>query len=321
MGNILIICEIIDNKINLLSKEALSLGVQIKDKTNSEINAVILGSVNDEIKNELSKFSITKAYSNDKLGNYNQIEYTEFIKKTFETTNSEIVISGTSQRAREYLPMLSATINANYIAETMAVDFPENKMICKRPIYTGKLFQELAVEKYPVLLALKPKSIEIKEAIETSNVEIVNQEIEKTSDNFKIKDIKKTEGKKADLLTADIVVTGGRGIGSADNFNIINEMSEMLGGAAGATRSIVDAGWIDHSYQVGQTGKIVSPKLYIAAGVSGAIQHVVGMQGSKYIIAINKDPEAPIFKKSDYGVVADMFEFLPALKEEINKYR
>jgi electron transfer flavoprotein alpha subunit len=184
-------------------------------------------------------------------------------------------------------------------------------------MYGGKIFAEIILEGFPKIIGIRPNAM----GITSNSAEVVVEKFDAQLQEGKMKFLEKTmDTGKVELTEADVVVSGGRGMGGAD-FTIIEELASVLGGAVGASRSAVDEGWRPHSDQVGQTGKTVSPSLYIACGISGAIQHLAGMSSSKIIVAVNKDPDAPIFSKADYGIVGDLFEIIPAVTQEIKKAR
>jgi electron transfer flavoprotein alpha subunit len=188
-----------------------------------------------------------------------------------------------------------------------------------RPVYSGKAFATLDGAGKPTVVTLRPNVFAAETvggAAEIEALQAVPGEIRAV-----VKEILAKESGELDVAEADVIVTGGRGIKGPENFALIHELAKLLGAAVGASRAVVDAGWIEHSHQVGQTGKVVSPSLYIACGVSGAIQHLAGMSSSKIIVAINKDAEAPIFKVADYGIVGDLFQVVPALIEEVRKLK
>jgi len=184
-------------------------------------------------------------------------------------------------------------------------------------VYSGKVFATVEVSGTPAIATTRPNAFPAEEA-GGGTAEVVNV-TSAAADRVKVVETKIPEAGELSIAEADIIVSGGRGLKEATNFSVIRDLAHAIGGAVGASRATVDAGWIDHQHQVGQTGRVVSPNVYIAAGVSGAIQHLAGMSSSKHIIAINKDPEAPIFRIADLGVVGDLFQILPALTEEVKK--
>ena len=216
---------------------------------------------------------------------------------------------------------VSAALDAPMTPDCTEWTGQDGKIQIKRPIYAGKAYITVTFSGEPAIISLRPKVFPPDEPDASKSAEVEKYDITLTDDDFRsvVKEIIAEAGEKLDVSEADIIVSGGRGVKGSENFNILEELAGVLGAAVGASRSAVDEGWRPHSDQVGQTGKVVSPKLYIACGISGAIQHLAGMRTSKCIVAINKDPEAPIFSIADYGIVGDLFKVVPALTEEIKK--
>jgi electron transfer flavoprotein alpha subunit len=204
-----------------------------------------------------------------------------------------------------------------------AFDIEDGKLVATRPIFTGKAYAKVSFENStPNIVTARPNVMPINQPDSGRSAEVVDAQfsLDEAQIKTKVVEVIKDESGRIDLTEADKIVSGGRGMKSAENFKILEELADVIGAAVGASRAAVDAGWRPQTDQVGQTGKIVSPNLYIACGISGAIQHLAGMGTSKIIVAINKDPEAPIFQKADYGVVDDLFKVVPALTEELKKY-
>ena len=207
-------------------------------------------------------------------------------------------------------------------ADCTALDVKDGKLVATRPMYAGKVLAEVVCpDTTPQIASVRPNVFSVADPDESLSAEVIKVDAEMSSEELRtrVKEVIRAAGATIDLTEAQIIVSGGRGVGGAEKFKILEELAEVLGGAVGASRSAVDAGWRDHQFQVGQTGKTVSPVLYIACGISGAIQHLAGMKTSKVIVAVNKDPEAPIFKVADYGIVADLFDVVPILREEAKK--
>ena len=224
---------------------------------------------------------------------------------------------GASTQGKDLSARLSARLGAPLAMECVAVRVEDGKVIATRPMYGGKVVAEVTLNGKPQMVAIRPNAMSIAEVPGAGNIEKLDVD---PADSVLQFVEKKLEKGKVELTEADIVVSGGRGMGGPD-YAMLEKLADLLGGAVGASRSAVDEGWRPHSDQVGQTGKVVSPNLYIACGISGAIQHLAGMSSSKVIVAINKDPEAPIFSKADYGIVGDLFEVVPLLTEEIAKVK
>jgi electron transfer flavoprotein alpha subunit len=205
----------------------------------------------------------------------------------------------------------------------MARLLDDGRLECVRPIYAGKAFARVRFTGSPAMATLRPNVFTLGSADTTRDAPVVEfaPRIAPDAVRAQAAGTASSGGQSVELTEADVIVSGGRGLKGPENFPLIQELADVLGGAMGASRAAVDAGWVDHQHQVGQTGKTVSPTLYIACGISGAIQHLAGMSSSKYIVAINKDPEAPLFKVADYGIVGDLFAVVPALTREIKKIK
>jgi electron transfer flavoprotein alpha subunit len=218
---------------------------------------------------------------------------------------------------RDLAPRAAARLNAGVASDANRLEWTDGKLVARRSVYSGKVFATVEVTGTPAIATTRPNAFPAEEA-GGGAPEVVNV-TSSGSERVTLVETKTPEAGELSIAEADIIVSGGRGLKEATNFSVIRDLAHAIGGAVGASRATVDAGWIDHQHQVGQTGRVVSPNLYIAAGVSGAIQHLAGMSSSKHIVAINKDPEAPIFRIADLGIVGDLFQILPALTEEVKK--
>ncbi len=222
-----------------------------------------------------------------------------------------------SAQGKDLFPRLAAKAQASLVNDCLAIDLAARKAV--KPVYSGKLLAEYQIEAGTALFTLRPNVIAVETAATAQAPEIKNAAMDGGELRTKIVGVQKSASQRIDLTEAEIIVSGGRAMKAKENFAILEELAKVLKAGVGASRAAVDAGFASSDMQVGQTGKVVNPKLYIACGISGAIQHFVGMKTSKIIVAINKDPEAPIFKKADYGIVGDLFAIVPLLKEEFRK--
>ena len=228
-----------------------------------------------------------------------------------------MVIIGASILGKDLSARLAARLDAGLAMDCVAIRVENSEFIFTRPMYGGKILSDVKIDGTPKMVAIRPNVFTISETPRSVVLEKITVSAGQARTNVVERKLESAD--KIELTEADIIVSGGRGTGG--NFTHIEELSKILGAAVGASRTAVDEGWRRHSDQVGQTGKVVSPTLYIACGISGAIQHLAGMSTSKFIVAINKDPEAPIFQKADYGVVGDLFQVLPAIIDEVKKLK
>jgi electron transfer flavoprotein alpha subunit len=243
--------------------------------------------------------------------------YTNVAADIIGQVDPAVVIIGATTQGKELSARLSARLDAPLASDCTAVKLEGDQVVATRPMYGGKILADVTLTGPPAVVGLRPNIITAEEAPADGGVEKVAANVGDVRTRVKSKQL---ETGKIDLTEAEIVVSGGRGMGG-DDYSSIEALAEVLGAAVGASRSAVDEGWRPASDQVGQTGKTVSPNLYVACGISGAIQHLAGMSSSKVIVAVNKDAEAPIFSKADYGIVGDLFEVVPALTEEIKKHQ
>ncbi len=313
--SILVIAEHVDGVFRKVSFEALSAARQL----GGDISAVVLGSGIETAAAELGTYGAAKIYAAEEsaLSEYTVDGYTHALADIIGKVNPNVVVVGASTQGKELAARLSARLDAALATDCVAVRMEGDHVVATRPMYGGKVLAEVALKSSPAIVALRPNVIAVEAAPADGVVESMAAVVGEVRTQVKGKQL---ESGKIDLTEAEVVVSGGRGMGG-DDYTAIEALAEALGAAVGASRSAVDEGWRPATDQVGQTGKTVSPNLYIACGISGAIQHLAGMSSSKVIVAINKDPEAPIFSKADYGIVGDLFEVVPALTEEIKKLK
>ncbi len=317
--DVLVIAEQLDGVFRKVTYEALSEGKRIAESLGCNLTAAVLGSDIEDISKELSKYGADRILVADSqaLNEYLTDAYTNVITNIIQKEEPAVVVMGATTQGKDLCSRLGARLNASLAMDCVEIRVENKNLIATRPMYGGKVLADVALEGMPQIAAVRPNSMDITESAGAGSLEKIDAVIGETNIQF----IEKTlVADKIELTEADVVVSGGRGMGGPD-YSAIEELAELLGGAVGASRSAVDEGWRPHSDQVGQTGKVVSPNLYIACGVSGAIQHLAGMLSSKVIVAINKDEEAPIFSKADYGIVGDLFEIAPLITEEIKRLK
>jgi len=315
---VFVITEQREGVFRKVTYEAVSEGRRIADALNLEVTATVLGAGVDDMAGELGKYGADKVLAADDsvLADYTTDAYTNVLTELIQAEAPEVIIIGASIQGKDLSARLAARLNAGVAMDCVAIKIEGGKIIFTRPIFGGKILADLEMESSPRIAVIRPNVMDIVESAKAGEIEKVTV----AAGDIKTTVIEKKmeAGDKIELTEAEVVVSGGRGTGG--DFAAIEELAAALGGAVGASRAVVDEGWRLHGDQVGQTGKIVTANLYIACGISGAIQHMAGMSTSKYIVAINKDSEAPIFSKADFGIVGDLFEVVPALTEEIKKH-
>jgi electron transfer flavoprotein alpha subunit len=254
------------------------------------------------------------------FAHYEAAGATQAAVQAVEAVKPQVVLFGASSQGRDLAPRVAARLDAGLAADCTSLTVDGGALVARRPVFAGKAVQTVRFPKTPAIASLRPKVFAAKiGAGKTAKVEPLALAYDPSASRAKVREVQAPHGAAVDLTESEIIVSGGRGLKGPENFALIEALAEALGATVGASRAVVDAGWRPHSEQVGQTGKTVSPRLYVAVGISGAIQHLAGMSSSKCIVAINKDKDAPIFKVADYGVVGDLFEIVPALTEAVRK--
>lgn len=313
MPGVLVFTEIKDGKLRKASREALSIGRKLAEAAGGDLVAFASDA---GVAEEAGRYGVKKLYVTG-AGHYSTEPYTAALAQVVSDVQPSVVLFAGMSNGRDLAPRLAARLNAGVASDVDRLEWTDGKLRARRPVYSGRVFATVDVVSSPAIATTRPNAFPLEET-GGGVAEIVN--VTASADNrVKLVETKVPEAGELSIAEADIIVSGGRGLKEAQNFSLIRDLADAIGGAVGASRATVDAGWIDHQHQVGQTGRVVSPNLYIAAGVSGAIQHLAGMSSSKHIVAINKDPEAPIFRVADLGVVGDLFQILPALTEEVKK--
>ncbi|HMZ05149.1 MAG TPA: electron transfer flavoprotein subunit alpha/FixB family protein [bacterium] len=301
--------------------EAVAEAKRLADKLGTQAVAVVIGNNVSGIAAELGKYGASKVYvaENAALENYSTEGYTQALNEAVKKENAAVVLLGATAMGKDLAPRTAARLGAGIASDVTGLDVEGGKITITRPIMSGKAFQKLRITTATQVITIRPNVFKATESGATAAVENLSMAIAPI--RATVKNTVVESGKKVELTEADVVVSGGRGLKAPENWNLVVELAEAFGGAHGASRAVVDAGWRSHEEQVGQTGKTVSPQLYIACGISGAIQHLAGMSSSKYIVAINSDAEAPIFKIADYGIVGDVMEILPAMTAQVRKIK
>ncbi|MET1123720.1 MAG: electron transfer flavoprotein subunit alpha/FixB family protein [Archaeoglobaceae archaeon] len=304
-------------ELNPLSVELLNLANKLKGDGTSE--AVVIGKEVGKFAEELAKYAdrVWKI-EDDSLENYNPELYIDVLMQLFEKEKPDLVLVGHTAQGSEFAPYLAAKMNAPVVTDIVGAEAKDGLKVT-RYIFQGKLMVDVKVKSLPAVLTVRQGVF--KEGAEV-NGEIVEANVKPSKEaNRKFRRYIEPEVGEVDISQADVIVAVGRGIEDASNIELAEELAKLLGGVVAGSRPVIDAGWLPKDRQVGISGKIVKPKLYLALGISGAFQHVMGMKDSELIIAVNKDPEAPIFGVAHYGVVADLFEIVPELIEKLKKLK
>jgi len=314
------------NEIAPVVYELLGEGKKLAEKLKVSLSAVLLGDKVSHHAQELIYHGADKVYlvENEILKNFLDEPYSETSARLIEEEKPEIVLFGATNLGRSFASRVAAKINTGLTADCTGLDVdPETRNLLQtRPAFGGNIMATILTPKHrPQMATVRHKVFPKTKRDTTRKGEIIKKNVNLNNSVMRTKflDFIKDLTSKVNLAEADIIVSGGRGLGKPEGFKLLEELAQLLGGAVGASRAAVDAGWIPYSHQVGQTGRTVAPKLYIACGISGAIQHLVGMSGAKCIVAINKDPEAPLMKIADFALLSDFYEIIPALIKELKK--
>ena len=316
-NKILVVLEQRDGQLKKVSFEAAKAGSDLASKLGCEVESVVVGNDVSELAS-IGGFGVSKVtlLKNAELSQYSSSGYAKVITEFAKELGADILIFGNTAMGKDLAPKISVKLSAGIAMDLLSLDHTDGQIIASRPIYAGKAIIDVKVNSDNKIFTIRPNVFSPGES-SGNQAEVIEKAVEADL-STKVIEVKKTEG-KLDVAEASIIVSGGRGLKEADKFKLVEDLADVLGAAVGASRAVVDAGWRPHSEQVGQTGKTVSPNLYVALGISGAIQHIAGMRSSKYIVAINKDADAPIFQIADYGITGDVFEVVPALIEELKK--
>jgi electron transfer flavoprotein alpha subunit len=319
-NKILVFLEQRSGLIKKSSFETAKAASKIASQLNYDIEAVTIGSDINDLEST-GKYGVKKVtfFKDDKLANYSSSAYAQIVADYAKQIDADILFFSNSSMGKDLAPFVSIKIGAGILMDCINLEVSGNEIIATRPVFAGKALLDSKINSQKKVFTLRPNVFNIGE-VQDEKAAIEFKTVDNIDLRSKVTEIKKSEG-KLDVAEAEIIVSGGRGLKGPENFHLVEELASVLGAAVGASRAAVDAGWRPHSEQVGQTGKTVSPNLYVAVGISGAIQHLAGMSSSKYIVAINKDKDAPIFSIADYGIAGDIFEVLPALTEEIKKVK
>ncbi len=323
--NIWVYAEQRQGKLTPVVIELLGEGKKLAAVKGIKLNAILLGSKVDHLIDELASYGAETVYYADDalLENYTTEGYTKVIVDAVHELKPEIILVGATHIGRDLAPRIASRLDTGLTADCtkLEIDEEDGKIMQTRPAFGGNIMATIICpENRPQMSTVRPGVMDKAEKNEANKAEVVKLDVKlaETDIRTKVLEIVKSAEEKVSLTDANIIVTGGKGLGTPEGFKTIEALADKLGGVVGSSRAAVDAGWIDRSHQVGQTGTTVKPNIYIACGVSGAIQHLAGMKESDIIVAINKDPDAPIFKVADYGLVGDLYKIIPEMMEAID---
>jgi electron transfer flavoprotein alpha subunit len=321
---VLVFCEQREGRLKKVAFEDLCVGYAIAEKRGGDLAAVIVGSGVKGLAGEVVKFGVNKVITVDdpSLEFYTPDGYAGALEKLCREHKPHTIVLSSTVMGKDLSATLAARLEAAIIPDCTALEFDDaGSPILTRPVYAGKAITRVkAPSANPLVITMRPRAYGAQPEND-KGAEIISATATPAELRTRVAEIVKAVIKTVELTEADIIISGGRGMKGPENYVMLEELAGVVNAAVGASRAAVDAGWRDHQFQVGQTGKVVAPSLYIACGISGAIQHLVGMVNSKTIVAINKDSEANIFKVADYGIVGDLFNIVPMLTAEFKKQK
>ena len=315
---ILAFAEQRDGVIKKSSLEAAQAAAGLASKAGGTCTGLVVGSGVAAQASELGAYGLGRVIAVDQpdLARHSNTAVAKVIAEIAKRESADVVVLSASQTGKDLAPRVAVKLDAGLAADCVALALDGASIVCTRPVFAGKALVDVTVEAPVKVLTLRPNVFTATPGQGTATVETATVQLGAGDFGAVVTETKVASG-RPDVTEADIIVSGGRGLKAPEHFRMIEELADALGAAVGASRAVVDAGWRPHDEQVGQTGKTVAPTLYVACGISGAVQHLAGMSSSKYIVAINKDKDAPIFQVADYGIVGDVFEILPELTARI----
>lgn len=314
----LVLAEAREGALRNVSFEAIAAAKQLTD----DVTAVVIGDHVQSLAQELGEYGASRVLvvEDDRLKHYTPDGYGQVLRQLIEQENPEMIVLGHTALGKDIAPKLAARLDAGLISDVVSIEGTGRDAEFVRPIYSGKAFEKVKFKDSVMFFTIRPNNIDALARQAGASVSVETPAVELKDLAMIVKEVVRKATGKVDLAEAKVIVAGGRGVKSEDGFKPLEELAELLGGAVGASRGACDADYCDYALQIGQTGKVVTPDLYIACGISGAIQHLAGMSNAKVIVAINKDPEANIFSVADYGIVGDLFDVVPMLTEEFRKH-
>jgi electron transfer flavoprotein alpha subunit len=320
MANVLAIVEQRDGALRRVGEEVVAAAKQVADGVGGQVHALLIGpsSVSVDRLGQVGAEKVIIAATEEGAA-YAPEAYAATVAEHVKSGGYFAVIFGASSQGRDLAPRVAARLDVPLAGDATGLDVEDGDLVITRPVYAGRAFAKVTITAEPKLVSIRPNTFRPSDAAAAGTVEQVSAA--SVESRVKLREVKEASGDKLDVGEAPMVVAGGRGLKGPENWHLLEDLCSALGSTAalGASRAVVDAGWRPHAEQVGQTGKTVSPQLYFAVGISGAMQHLAGMRSARTIVAINKDPDAPIFKVADFGLVGDATEVLPKLTEEIRR--
>jgi electron transfer flavoprotein alpha subunit len=310
-----------DGKLRRASLEAVCEARRLAGSVGATVESVLVGSGVAGLADELAAHGADRVHVFDQaeLGAYATEPYGRAVAQVIGQAKPWAVLIPFTAQGKDLAPRVAARVGAGLVSDCVGLAVKDGRLEARRPMYAGKAYATVRWVGEPQIATLRPNVFALAAPDAARKAEVAKAAVDAAA-RARVKEVKATASGKVELTEAQIIVSGGRGLKGPENFHLVESLATALGAAVGASRAVVDAGWVDHQYQVGQTGKTVSPTLYVACGISGAIQHLAGMSSSKTIVAINKDADAPIFKVANYGVVGDVFELLPKLTEAAKEH-
>ena len=323
MASVLAYIETQDGKLKKSAAEVMGQAQRLAGGLGGGVDAVLIGSGVAGLADDVAALGADRVLvaDNDALGAFTIDGFAPALLKAVEASSPKLLLLAASANGKDLAPAVAASTSSAILTDVTGIEADGAKVSVVKPVYAGKAMANVSATTDMVVATLRPNVFEPVAAEAGRSASVETLDVGGADIRTIVKEVLAKASEKLDLTEADIIVSGGRGLKSAENWHLIEELADAVGGVMGASRAVVDAGWRPHDEQVGQTGKTVSPKLYIAIGISGAIQHLAGMRTSKCIVAVNTDPEAPIFKVADYGIVGDALEVCPVLAEELKKLR
>jgi electron transfer flavoprotein alpha subunit len=324
MANAFAFVESRGSDLRKVGLEAVTAARKLVDTSGGgEVHAMVIGPTGIGNKSQqIGQYGadVVLVVEHAELANYSPEVATATVAERIKSGGYRAAIFSTSAQGRDLAPRVAARLGVSVVTDVLSFDVETEAIVVRHPVNIGKVIATLAMSGKPAVIAMRPNVISPAQNAKAGRVESIQPAIDPKSARVTVKETKQGTSGKLDLAEAPVVVAGGRGLKAAENFKLVEELAAAFGNAAvGATRAVTDDGWRPHSDQIGQTGRLVSPELYVAVGISGAVQHLAGMRTSKTIVAVNKDKDAPIFKIADYGLVGDIFEIVPALTAAVRE--